>query len=384
MVKSDTGLSYVLLFSSGAKVNSIQYQDSLSVNISYHFKGTDTMLIVLPPQAKYRNSITLQFNYAFPISMTDSSILMMDRGHRWYPLIADCIAGVKLTADVPEGCEVLSTGDMISKTSKNGMSTFIWESSMPVFKVPLIIFKADLYKQTSTKADDKEIVLYTLAQYDTDNGALLNEAGSVFKFCTENFGQYPFKRLVLLEYPEFEGMNIGSGIVEIGSSYIDQMKQGYLDGLRLTIAQQWIGAGIFAKFGEPGFWFLSLSLPHYLRLMYERQSAGEEAFNKDLQGQLDKYKEFAGKENDVAILDIDYPNTREKGLVLYAKGPYVFSLLHKQMGDERWFGFIKLLYMDYRGKILTYDSFRELLSQFDDGSTIPLLDKLVKEKGLPE
>jgi hypothetical protein len=179
-------------------------------------------------------------------------------------------------------------------------------------------------------------------------------------------------------------MNIGSGIVEIGSSYIDQMKQGYLDGLRLTIAQQWIGAGIFAKFGEPGFWFLSLSLPHYLRLMYERQSAGEEAFNKDLQGQLDKYKEFAGKENDVAILDIDYPNTREKGLVLYAKGPYVFSLLHKQMGDERWFGFIKLLYMDYRGKILTYDSFRELLSQFDDGSTIPLLDKLVKEKGLPE
>jgi hypothetical protein len=192
MVKSDTGLSYVLLFSSGAKVNSIQYQDSLSVNISYHFKGTDTMLIVLPPQAKYRNSITLQFNYAFPISMTDSSILMMDRGHRWYPLIADCIAGVKLTADVPEGCEVLSTGDMISKTSKNGMSTFIWESSMPVFKVPLIIFKADLYKQTSTKADDKEIVLYTLAQYDTDNGALLNEAGSVFKFCTENFGHWYF------------------------------------------------------------------------------------------------------------------------------------------------------------------------------------------------
>jgi len=385
VLKSDTTSLCVLLFNSGARISSIAFLDSnVSVNPSFHFKGTDTLLIQLPAEAKYRYSFKLLFNYAFPISMTDSSILMLDRGHRWYPLIADCIASVKLNAQVPEGCEVLSTGDLINKTSSNGKSTYIWESSMPVFKIPLIVFKAELYNHASIKSGDKEIVLYTLAKYDTANTALLNEAGNVFKFCTENIGEYSYKRLILLEFPEFEGMNIGSGIVEIGSSYIDLMKHGFFDGLRLVIAQQWIGAGVFAKLGEPGFWFLSLSLPHYVRLMYVRQSAGQEAYNKDIQGQLGKYEEFAGKENDVPILDVDFPNTKEKGLVLYAKGPYALSLLHKQMGDERWFDFLKSLYADYRGKILTYDAFREMLSCFDDGTTIPLLDKLVKEKGLPE
>lgn len=384
MVKSDTALSYELLFNSGAKVSTISYQDGINKNISFHFKGTDTLLIQLPLEAKNTNSFKLLFNYAFPISMTDSSILMMDRGHRWYPLIADCIAGVKISADVPEGCEVLSTGNLVDKTSKNGMSTFVWESTMPVFKIPLIVFRSDIYKHSSIKIDDKEIVLYTLAQYDSDNDTILNQAGNVFKFCMDNLGEYPFKKLTIMEYPEFEGMNTGSGIVEIGSSNFDFMKRGYYDGLQLTIAQQWIGAGVFAKFGVPGFWFLSLSLPHYIKLMYIRQTAGEEAYNKNMQDQLDKYKQFAGKENDAAIMDVDYPNTKEKGLVLYAKGPYVFSLLHKQMGDERWFGFLKQLYADYLGKILTYNAFRETLSHFGDSATIPLLDKLVKEKGMPD
>jgi hypothetical protein len=163
------------------------------------------------------------------------------------------------------------------------------------------------------------------------------------------------------------------------------MKQGYFESLNLTVAQQWIGAGVFAKYGSPGFWFLSLSLPHYLRLMYLLQSQGEEFFQQTLKESLDKYKEFAGKENDIPIINIDSPNSREKGLILYGKGPFVLSKIHNAMGDENWLSFLQSLYESFRGKILTYDEFEKQISRYDeDGSILVLLKNLISKKGMPE
>ena len=54
----------------------------------------------------------------------------------------------------------------------------------------------------------------------------------------------------------------------VGSTYIDQFKKGHYENLHLSIAAQWIAAGVFFKLFGKGFWFLQLSLPHYLRLMY--------------------------------------------------------------------------------------------------------------------
>ena len=134
---------------------------------------------------------------------------------------------------------------------------------------------------------------------------------------------------------QWEGINTGSGLIMIGSQSLEMMKQKYYDGLNLTIAQQWIGAGVFAKYGAPGFWFLALSLPHYLRLMYLQQTKGEESFQESLHKPLAKYKEFSGKENDIPIMDIDSPNSREKSIILYGKGPYVISKIKNAMGDRK-------------------------------------------------
>ena len=100
---------------------------------------------------------------------------------------------------------------------------------------------------------------------------------------------------------------------------------------------------------------------------------------------LEKYKEFAGKENDIPIINIDSPNSREKGLILYGKGPFVFSKIHKAMGDKKWLSFLQNLYKSFRGKILTYDEFEKQTSRYDEnGSILTLLKKLITQKGIPE
>ena len=184
---------------------------------------------------------------------------------------------------------------------------------------------------------------------------------------------------------QWDGINTGSGLIMIGSQSLEMMKQKYYESINLTIAQQWIGASVFAKYGSPGFWFLSLSLPHYLRLMYLHKTQGEESFQESLNEPLTKYKEFSGKENDIPIINVDSPNSREKGLILYGKGPFVINKIYKAMGDEKWLSFLQNLYNSFRGKILTYDEFEDQISSYDEnGIILALLKKLISQKGMPE
>jgi hypothetical protein len=384
--REDNVSKYKMLFSAGTKISSIKcLLKGKWFDVPYSFTGTDTLELDFPKKMNKEKSFTLEFIYAYPIDLQDSSILMLDRGHRWYPLLADCVASIQLSTSVPEGFEVLSTGDLIRQTLEGGNSTFTWESSIPVFKIPLMIFRTSLYRKESSQAEGREVILYTSANYDTlSTDKILPEADSIFSFCTKNIGEYPYKQLTFFEVQDFSGINIGSGLLSVGSPNIDLWSKGFFEGLDLSVAEQWIGAGVFAKYGEPGFWFLSLSLPHYIRLMYVKHNS-EEEYEKSMMGTLEKYKEFSGTVNDIPLLDVDFPNTREKGLILYGKGPYIFSLLNKQMGDEKWHSFLQELYKEYRGKILTYENFRNDLAKYDDGGTlIPMLDRLVKEKGLPE
>ena len=68
--------------------------------------------------------------------------------------------------------------------------------------------------------------------------------------------------------------------------------------------------------------------------------------------------------NDIPIIDVDLPNTKEKGLILYAKGPFVLSKIEKDLGRKKWLSFLGDLYQTFRGKILTYDEFKKNLSIF--------------------
>ncbi|HEY4756023.1 MAG TPA: hypothetical protein VIH28_08220, partial [Ignavibacteriaceae bacterium] len=305
--------------------------------------------------------------------------------HRWYPLILDQVAPFKLTSNVPKGFKVLAAGDLISFQENNDNITFLWESKSAVFKLPLIIFNRSRFKEAEFDSLGINIDFFYLNTDSLEALSVIKEAFGSVKFYSENIGNYPYKKLTLFEVTQWEGINTGSGLIMIGTQSLKMMKQKYFESLNLTIAQQWFGAGVFAKYGSPGFWFLSLSLPHYLRLMYLRQTQGEESFLKSLHEPLAKYKEFSGTENDIPIINVDSPNSREKGLILYGKGPFLLSKIHKAMGNENWLAFLQNLYKSFLGKILTYDEFEKQISRYgENGSILALLKKLISQKGMAE
>jgi hypothetical protein len=384
--KSDTVSHIKFLFNPIARVQSIQYHTKGGWrDITFEFAGTETLRLQLPFEARRIESLRIKFVYGFPITPQGDTLLILDRGNRWYPLIVDQIANFRLTVEMPRRYTAVSAGNLLESETLGDRSRSVWQSAQPVFKLPLIVFRSDVFTITSGECAGKTILLYSYRNDTLKAAQILAEAKNVFTFFTNYIGEYPHSRLALIEVPGFDGINIGSGVLTVGSSSVDQMKRGNYDALYLTIAQQWIGAGVFAKFGEPGFWFLSLSVPHYLRLMYVRQTKGEEAFDEAMQRPLVKYREFAGKDNDIPIIAVDFPNSKEKGLVLYAKGPFVISKIHKQMGEQRWGSFSRDLYNNFRGRILAYDEFQDCISKHDtNGGTLALLNRLMTQKGMPE
>ncbi len=384
--KIDTVTEFNLILNSSVKIGAIKSKTSNgSVNLPYKFAGKDTLNITIPPELVLSSKLTVDFYYTLPIGESEGNVIMLDRGSRWYPLILDQIVPFKLTVSVPKGYRAFSAGDLIEEKEMGKQSKFTWESKIPVFKLPIVIVESEFYRKNSLEIDGKNIILYSSSLDKEAQSQIIAEAGNAFNFYSRFIGEYPHNNLTLIEIPGMEGANIASGLLMIGTQPLAGIKQGYSDELLLSVACQWMAAGVFFKYQGKGFLFLQLSLPHYLRLRYVEKSKGILAFNNGLQGGLDAFRKIAGTEKEVAILDVDFPNTKEKATAIYGKGPYVIDLLRKQIGNEKWDKFIRDIYENFCGKILTYDEFVSYLSKYDqDGTAVAKLNKMLSEKGIPE
>ena len=138
------------IFSSESKIRSVKYlKENNWISIPYQFSGKDSLLLLFESGILPSDKYDLQFEYSFPTSWLKDSLVIIDRGHRWYPLILDQIAPFKLTCNIPKGFQVLAAGDLISVQENEVNTTFVWESKSAVFKLPLIIFNRSRFKEAN-------------------------------------------------------------------------------------------------------------------------------------------------------------------------------------------------------------------------------------------
>ena len=387
--KKDSALTeFILLLNHGVKIKSIDgnYITPFApwmVKIDHKFKGKDSLLIELPQNFKNHADVYIKFQYSFPVNIYTDSINVLDRGHRWYPIIPDNIAPFKLICTIPKGFTSFCVFNLHENIINGTGYEHTWQCTYPVFKIPLIIYREYIYSFYDSDFSGKFFGLHYFKNDSLKADTIIQKAKGILNFCNNYIGAFGYHEIKYIEIPGLEGMNIGSGIIMAGANDLKYISNGYYDALYLTCIQQWFGARVFAKYGSPGFWLLSLSLPHYIRMLYIKESQGEEAFNKELTGRMEKYELFAGTEKDVPITDIDYINTQEKGQVLYIKGPYIFYKLHMLMGDEPWHKFIRELYVEYAGKVMSLDDLKSTLKKYDpDDKILEIFNNMITKTGM--
>jgi len=381
-IQSDNALdTLLLLFNSNCKINSIKYGKE---DVNYITGGKDSICILLNENIKSLPDFEITFNYEYPLE--GDTVILLDRGYRWYPLIAENVESFKMTIEVPQDYLGLTAGDFMGEKQNTGLKTYVYESKRNVFKIPLIIAPENYYNVVEHDCNGIKTYFYAIAEKDKNPSDSINiDICSLLSYFNKTIGKYHFKRFSLVETSAFQGSNLGSSVITAGTDNIKYYSSGYKDWLYMDAASQWICAGVFPRLFCKGFWFMSISFPHYLRLMYVRDTEGEEAFESALNKLKDQYQKITGSENEMPILDVDYPNTKEKGLALYAKGVIVLNKLNNELGNENWIKFLRYFYEEYSGKTITLDTLTDCIDKFDpSGKCSNHLLKMLSEKGIPE
>jgi len=390
IAKSEDVDEFMMLFSSFAGIESIQaqaYRSNDWSNVHHSVGGPDSLYLGVQPDLVSETELNLRFVYSLQFTQK-SDRLSLDRGHRWYPMIPDDIAKVKLTADVPDDFIVIASGNLIEENIFSDSAEYVWETAIPVFKIPVIFARSELYEVTKVEDPDgeREIFFYNSGglkgQLVND---ILSEAAAVFAYFSDRLGEYPHSRLTLVEAPELQGANVSTGLITIGTQYIDGFRQGYFETLHMSIAQQWFGSGVFGQYQSEGFWLPAVILPQHVRMMMTRELNGEDRYIREMQSNLAQYRSVEGLQGDIPIIDIDKLDSQAKGMVIYGKGPYVLDVIRRQISDSAYWQMLRDIYKDFRGRVLTYQDFMTYVSYFDtDGMLETKIRVMFSQPGLRE
>ena len=355
------------------------------IDLNFLQKEPDTLDIFGFDISSVPRSITLEMAFAVPVGPFNTDFKIVNTGHGWFPRLPGQAARVKVTADVPPKIRFISVGDLIDEQTSDTLTRVSFESRLPVRDIPLIFLDAERYKETVGYAGEVKIQLLVanIAKGIADD--VMARCGDVTEYFDNIIGPYFQKQVTIVEVPGVKRVDIAGGLIMMGSIFLHEAKSHKYDVLDMALARLWFGGAVNSAHGEKAALFFTTSVPHYLRLMYTRETEGDEVFKQKMQRLLGPYVDIAGTPLDMPILEIRDIDSREKGRAIFGKGPFVVDRLVKQIGSDNWVKMIHHIYRDFKGSNFTYDNFIYYLSWYDpDGTTVAMVEGMLSMSGLPE
>lgn len=383
--KPATLSSFYISLTSRAQIRSASaIKEDMRYDLANSPTGGDSLLVKMPDEVKADTSVELEFEYTINIGKKPGSMMILDRGQRWYPTILDQLTPFKLVVQVPELFDVYASGNFIAKDVLSEYTEYVWESKIPVAKITLVISKPDLMQSTERECDGIRVFFLSDTLDNDIADEIADGACGMASYYQGLLGPYQYTGLRLVRVLGLRTTIVAAGMVLFGEGITEKARSGDLSIISQAIASQWFGAGVYAKPGAEEYWFLTISLPFYLQMMHQKAKFGEEAYDKSLQDALTAYKIVANTSDNIPISKVDELNSRAKFDIIQNKAPYVISRIVKQIGEENWVKMLRALYFEYKGKDLPFSTFSSSLSKSDPThKAAEMLNKMLTETALP-
>ena len=370
LTKPDNLDEFMVLLTSYANIQSIEARDKISdggwVNMLSRSIEGDTLYLGVHHDLIYSTELSIRFEYILGFGDIGDNLILY-REHHWYPMIPGNIALYSFKAELPDDYTFISTGERGESDNWGEDDDSRVSTSLPVSKFPVIIARKGYYSKHEIEDEftHKSLVLYTLSLDNEGQDILGNIVAGLFEYLHDLYGEYRHQDLLLIENNDIKGADVSSGMIMFGSHILDGLANNQPQMLHVAVAQQWFGSGVFPQYGEKGYCFFGISLPQYLSILYLRDSADETAFEKEVNAAFSQYKPMADSDADMPIINITELHSQEKARIIYGKGPYIFDLIRRELGDREFADFISRLYKEYNGRILSYSDFLESLRKTD-------------------
>lgn len=287
----------------------------------------------------------------------------------WYPVAVP--VGVPVTAhlaaapgttkfNLPTGWRALSNGIRIEHSDGGEVASEVWEVEQPVARS----FAAGPYQVASHQVAERTVDVYRLSGNPEQAALQARGLARALSALETRFGAYPYPSCHLAEVPNFK------------FSWAASSEQGFVMANQ-HVFQYGENLGIFAHEASHGWWgnlvntrgtgsiLCSETLSQYGAVLAIETLEGPRAATEFLRfsrpgavtAQCARgYFEIARRNQDVALSALSGQNSAHN--LSDSKGPWVFHMLRRRVGDEVFFDTIREILHDFGGARLGLDDIR--------------------------
>jgi uncharacterized iron-regulated protein len=292
----------------------------------------------------------------------------------WYPQ-TNGLFKYRLRAALPQGYEAVSEAEEIIKSSKNGISGFLFEFDHPLDGINLIATKR--YQITKEKFNDIEIYAYFFPEDTRAAKLYLEYAKRYFAMYEKLLGKYPYKRFSIVENFLPTGLSmpaytlLGQNVVNL--PFIVETSLGH------EILHQWFGNLVYVDY-EKGNWAEGLTT--YLSdHFYEEQKGRGWEYRKQA---LIDYASHVNDKNEFPVTEFRGRTDFSSRAIGYGKAAMIFQMLKNMTGEDIFYKALRDFVKDKAFQKASWDDLKKIFESHYKKDLTSFLRQWLDEKGLPE
>ena len=293
----------------------------------------------------------------------------------WYPDLPGSKSTFRLTVKAPAGYEAVTAGKRVSRSTKRGTSTSVWETTQPSRGLAL---SAGPYVVRETEVQEIPIYTYFFPEDDHLSKEYLEATANYLKMYTDLFGPYPFEKFAVVEnfFPTGYGFSsytlLGRKVIRL--PFILETSLGH------EVSHAWWGNGVLVE-PEQGNW--SEGLTSYVAdHLYKEKSSAKEGREYRLRV-LRSYATLVSPENDFPLQDFTSRTSPSTHAVGYGKTLMIFHMARRLVGEEAFWKGLRWLFRQKLFQQISWDDFALAFERGSKRDLKPFFRQWVTEPGAP-
>lgn len=378
------------------------FQSTSAVRSVLFEKADEFYLITEQPlTAGSEHTIDVRYHGAV-IRKTLKGAYFVDDRSAWYPFARPTLATFDLTFRCPDNLQLVSTGELVSNESKDGIRTV---HRVTRIREKMAGFNLGDYQLTAEEHGPYRVECYSNKQVGTESADIPRQMEAVLDYYTERWMPLPIHSVAVSPIPASLGQGF-PGLIYLSSlSYVrpenrpEHLRGGAFDQffsdmlLPHEVAHQWWGNLVTAAEYRSA-WIME-ALANYSALQFVSEHRGHPVADSILDGyRLNLVNITGGKTVDshgplefgVRLIDSGGPDIWH--IITYEKGTWVVHMLRERLGDGGFLNLERRLLHDFADRPITNEDFRKAASEFvpegqKDKSLSSFFDTWVYGTGIP-
>ena len=281
-------------------------------------------------------------------------------------------ATYEIRITVPEGLVAASNGLLISETTSNGRTTFVWRMDDPMATYLAAVYIGEFERIDHGPLYEGGPVLRDYVPSDSPPWIeqALSITPEIIEFLEGLLGPYPFDAYGTLVMPFSLGFALENQTLSLHGN--DTLSPGIIAH---EAAHQWLGNSV-----TPSDWseiWMNEGFATYLHLMFEAQHSNTDldAAMTAIHAQLVAFEAVPPASIEVEELF---------GLSVYYRGAATLHALRRHVGDEAFFAILRTHYDRSAGGTTNTEEFLGLVDEFAGSEAVEVVESWLYDETVPQ